>query len=448
MVSSENMQRITALISLVGLLAGGRFPAWGVPSSPLAEPTVPAKADRTAPTTKIEFERTPDPGPVRVHLGFEGLFQVADSIAGPWITLSNALSPLVESPTAPQRFYRTQFAPPASIFARTSVVSLTVAGPLQSHFQLAAAGSPDGIFPPVRKKPYFDGTLSLGSVTIPITLQVRGNSSLQECPFPKLKFKVSATNRTDTPFADAREVKIGTHCAEGGRGNIGRLRDERAAYREALAYEAMAALNFVSPRVRRAEIVYQDTSPTNSVPDGGWQVIRNAVLLDDVEVLAERLGGTVLTDAEVSALPAGALNEPLVTELQFLHALLGNWDYALGLDGAVYQNTDLIRLANRQLLPVAGDFDLASWVTGEVRPTYPRDYRPELPPLNRQVYYQLEQIQRRASNTAYQSASNRFVLGRAAIEARIQGAEIDEPGRTNALDHVTAFYEALSAIKP
>jgi hypothetical protein len=142
-------------------------------------------------------------------------------------------------------FYRSLEAD--SIFSESSVVEFSLSGPLQQHFALALAGMPDGIFPPERPKPCFDGVLTLSGRDVPVTIRVRGNSSLQECPFPKLKFKVSRADRGDTPFFDAREIKIGTHCAEGGRGSIGRLCEEAATFREALAYEVMERLGFVSP---------------------------------------------------------------------------------------------------------------------------------------------------------------------------------------------------------
>jgi hypothetical protein len=104
-------------------------------------------------------------------------------------------------------------------------VALITTGPFQRHFDLAFAGTPDGIFPPKREKPYFDGTLQMTGFDIPVSLRVRGNSSLQECPFPKLKFKVSREHRTGTPFFDARG-KTRHALRRGSHGNIGRLRDD------------------------------------------------------------------------------------------------------------------------------------------------------------------------------------------------------------------------------
>ena len=379
-----------------------------------------------------------------LKIAFTGTLQSAAAVTGPWTDVSEAANPYLPDPVENQRFYRTR--DPDSIFSSRSVVELTVTGPLQAHFDLAFAGTPDGIFPPVREKPYFDGMLTMTGFELPVTLRVRGNSSLQECPFAKLKFKVAREQRMGTPFFDAREIKIGTHCAEGGRGTIGRLRDETAAFREALAYETMELIGFLGPRVRRARIEYHDTTPTNGASEVGWEITRNAVILDDVEVVGERLGGRALDDEEVAALTDAGFDEQLIADLQFLHALLGNWDYALSADGRGLWNTEVIELGSGGLVPVAGDFDLASWVTEVVRVSAPHDYRPELPDVDRQAYYELEQIQQRVSEPLFSAASNRFVPLRAAIESQIEAAVIDEPGRTNALRHVTAFYDALAAV--
>ena len=66
-----------------------------------------------------------------------------------------------------------------------------------------------------------------------------------------------------------------------------------------------------------------------------------------------------LTDADFDA--------QLITDLQFFHTLLGNWDYKLATNGVGLWNTDVIELGDGDLVAVAGDFDLASWVTGVVR---------------------------------------------------------------------------------
>lgn len=383
----------------------------------------------------------------RPLIAFVGTLWSAESCGGPWTGITNADSPLAIETNAARRFYRAAGHGTNSFFSGQSVVALSLTGPLQAFFEKAYAGLPDGIFPPLREKPWFDATLRIPGHTVPVSLRVRGNSSLQECPFPKLKFKVSREPREGTPFADARELKIGTHCAEGGTGPIGRLREQTATFREALAYETMDLLDFLSPRVRRARVTYRDTTPaTNSSSVVGWEINRQALIFEDSELIATRLGGRVLADAELPALHATDFDLQLAVDLQFLHALLGNWDYSLGWDSRGVWNTEVIELTTgtkTNLIPVAGDFDLASFVTGYVRRMAPHNYHPELGDVEREALYATEQIQGRVPPANFAAAIRRFLPKRPFLETHIASATLDDTGRANALRHILAFYAAL-----
>lgn len=391
----------------------------------------------TAPTLRIEREGS------QTRLVFTGILESATTVQGPWTTVVGAVSPWVMDVSGGGgRFYRTRT---EGLFDARTVVDWTLKGPLQTHFELAFAGLPDGIIPPKREKPYFDGRMQMGDFDLPASLRVRGNSSLQECPFPKLKLKLSRENREGTPLASAREIKIGSHCAEGGRGPVGRLREQTATYREALAYEVMDVLGFLSPRVRRARIDYFDTSPANEEGTTGWHVQRQAMLVEDIEVVGERLGGRALSDEEITALRDAGFEDQLLVDLKCFHALLGNWDYSLAQSGDNLWNTDVVVLPGGKRVPVAGDFDLASWVTGEVRLMAPHDYRPDLDDLTREAYFELSEIRSQTTEAAFATSRTRFTERRSAMESWIAAADLDEPGRSNAVRHVTVFFEAMDA---
>ncbi|MBL9135160.1 MAG: hypothetical protein JNK85_04800 [Verrucomicrobiales bacterium] len=390
----------------------------------------------TAPSLEIHRE-----GP-RNRLVFTGILESATTLQGPWAPVVGATSPWwTESDAHGDQYFRSRT---EGLFDVRSVVDWFVQGPLQTHFELAFAGLPDGIFPPKREKPYFDGQVTMGEYDRPASLRVRGNSSLQECPFPKLKLKLSRQDRVGTPFATAREIKIGSHCAEGGQGPVGRLRDETATYREALAYEIMEVLGFLSPRVRRARIEYRDTSPAREGSTTGWQVRRQALLVEDIEVVGERLGGRALSDEEITALRDAGFEDQLLIDLRCFHALLGNWDYSVAQSGDNLWNTDVVELPGGKRVPVAGDFDLASWVTGEVRLMAPHDYRPDLEDLTRQAYFEVNEIRRQTDEAAFAMSQARFEERRSAMESWIATATLDEPGRSNAVRHVSVFFEALA----
>lgn len=383
-----------------------------------------------------------------LELTFTSTLWSAPDPTGPWSVLPQATSPHVVAPTPGSPVFYRAARMEAGVFEQDSVADWRLTGPFQTHFDLAFAGLPDGIFPPRREKPYFPGSFSLEASELPLTLRVRGNSSLQECPFPKLKLKVSSANRPGTPFEEAREIDIGTHCAEGGSGTVGRLRDERAAWREALAYEAMADLGFTTPRVRRARIEYHDTSAPDSEGRTGWTVRRQALLLEDIEVVAEHHSGRALDDEEIAKLENAGFDARLITGLRLFHALIGNWDYALSNNGRNLWNIEVIELPDGLLVPVAGDFDLASWVTGKQLREAPHDYRPDLPEAEREAMFRVESIRSSATQEVYASARGRFLEGRTALETRVNHAQVDEAGRTLAREHLRVFYLALEALQP
>ena len=68
------------------------------------------------------------------------------------------------------------------------------------------------------------------------------------------------------------------------------------------------------------------------------------------------------------------------------------------------------------------------------------------PELERRAFYELEQIRLQAGFDSYAAARDRFTAKRSAIETLVNGALIDEPGRSNCLHHVSAFYEAAAAV--
>ena len=380
----------------------------------------------------------------QVGIQFEGRLETASSIEGPWVELVSGESPFVIQPSESMAFFRVVSDSELGVFDSQDVTNLGLEGPFQKHFDLAFAGVPDGIFPPVREKPYFEGRLSYEGLELPVRMRVRGNSSLQECPFPKLKVKVSGKVREGTPFEDAREWKIGSHCAEGGQGNIGRLRHERATFREAVVYEAMQILGFLSPRVRRVHITYQDTSELGNPDQTGWSLTRMGFMFDHVEVLAEGLNGRALDDEEVAALSDAKFPPMLIAELQLFHALIGNWDYVLSVDGKGLWNTEVVEMPDKSLIPLAGDFDLSSWVTGTVRVMAPRDYLPALEDIERHFRFELDRIRTAFGVDMFSNATQRFLGLREALENRIALAEVDEEGREFMRQHVAMFYDLIA----
>ena len=111
-------------------------------------------ADGNNPTLAVTRDGT------RIQVTFTGTLDSAAVPTGPWIELTNATSPFLQNLDGIQRFYRARRPGVDSIFSSAAVVAWTITGPLQQHFELAFAGTPDGIFPPKRRSP-----ISMGGCT-------------------------------------------------------------------------------------------------------------------------------------------------------------------------------------------------------------------------------------------------------------------------------------------
>ena len=82
---------------------------------------------------------------------FTGKLEAAEQITGPWTEVTNAPSPYTDALDGGRRFYRARET--ADIFSGSTALNWTLTGPLQEHFGLAFAGTPDGINPPLRLTP-------------------------------------------------------------------------------------------------------------------------------------------------------------------------------------------------------------------------------------------------------------------------------------------------------
>jgi len=348
------------------------------------------------------------------------------------------------------------------VWDSTETIAFTVTGPFQTAFSAAYAGLPDGINPPVRVKDPFAGTLQYtgdaGPVVLQTTLKVRGNSSLQECAFPKLKVTVfDDAERAASIFYKAKRTKIGTHCddrADDDRGVIGRLRNQKATFREAFVYEVMRQLQLPTKWARPARITYVDTSPGTS--DVGWTVERDGFIFDNAKNVAKRHDALLRADEDPwTATQVQSVDRDQAAKLYFLQALFGNWDWRLAVDPATSEtgppwNVHVMTLSNGTHVPFAYDFDLSSAVTGEfVRESQlPTDLYPGEALLFRQAAYYLLPTKDEFTGTRRTQIAAFFVAAEATLRATLASYPMDADGRENMTAHLDAFYDVLAREYP
>ncbi|MFT3924069.1 MAG: hypothetical protein QM778_16155 [Myxococcales bacterium] len=336
-----------------------------------------------------------------------------------------------------------------------SAVGLSISGPLSDAFGAAFAGTPDGIIPPVRNKDPFAGGMAYinadKSARAPqVELAVRGNSSLQECVFPKLK--VSFDKRVDATsdlFYDTKKVKIGTHCGEEDsvNGTIGRLRNEKAAWREEVAYQLARALGITVMQTRPAVITYTDTSQTSSFES---PLTRKAFLLEHVDELARRLGATALKDPiDCGDNPDARPDATAVLRVKFFHALIGNWDWMLGPPEThgcgTLMNTEVLVHGDGSLTLVPADFDLAALVVGEVRNPDTNQVEPiEVENSAAAARAALETSLIGEDPGAVEQMKASFLAKQPELSAIVEASLMDASGKADALELLQGFFQALA----
>lgn len=193
-------------------------------------------------------------------------------------------------------------------------------------------------------------TDSAGSqVTVAGQVRVRGIWRLHHCQFPPLRLRLTKEAADKTIFDRERRPKIVPHC---------RNTDEYEQYvlHEYAIYRMHALVTPIALKSRLARITYVDSATAKPA------ATRAAILLEDEDNLAERLGGEVL---EIKGVPAHQLEPYDTFVMSLFQFMIGNTDWSVpGL-----HNITLIK-ADSALFPrhygLAYDWDF----TGLIRTRY------------------------------------------------------------------------------
>ncbi len=360
--------------------------------------------------------------------------------------------------------------------APQSVLSLTLEAPFDRLFARAKEGDPKTVFE--------RGTVTYAAedrstVRRAIEVRVRGQSSLSECPFPKLKITFtedvrgtvwSGLSRVEAGVAKPTKLKIGTHCGPPDlQTELHRVGGGAGPLREAFAYAALDVLGVPTHKVRLARITYvdravgpstpEDLGPTERTSGSPRTIVQSALLLEDDDTLVDRYGATeIFEEDDVDLRPSmAAIGSGHLARHMFGSNLLGNWDWSFehepGKDPL--HNVQLLRrdagtAGARLEVVVAYDLDLSSIVTGEldvgVESLLPPDYFAEESAIVRQAIL-FTQNTRAAESSFVDAGLERvaagFRLRHTAVNRLLDAWPFDERGRRLAKEHVDAFYRAL-----
>ncbi len=288
-----------------------------------------------------------------------------------------------------------------------------------------------------------DGTLTEANGPLPVEVSVRGHTSRREseCAFPKLKVR----------RPDGTTLKIGTHCGE-EVGNAltskyGRLPNERSPWREAATYQILDALGVPALRAKPARVTYV-------YPDAR-SVERNALLLEDEDEAAKRMGGTkVLEPAEFTT--AEQLFSPAdAATLAFGQAILGNFDWCVKFStNDTYRcdarmklwNVIAIQMPDGKARPVMQDFDISGMVTGShpwFKSVYNAGFVESGSAREIEVLGQVQRTRSLFPRAVLDVTRQRFIAKKGGAYRVLSEASLDGEGRAIIKDYLDAFFRAI-----
>lgn len=256
-------------------------------------------------------------------------------------------------------------------------------------------------------------------ISVPIQVRTRGTFRLKRstCAFPPLRLELSSPGTEGTPFQGQDKIKLVTHCRD-------RDSYEQNILEEYLAYRTYNLFTDISLRARLARITYLDPSGK------GKQVERMAVLLEDEDDMAARLGGMML---EVPAASASSFHQGQASLMYLFQFMIGNTDWSI----THFHNVRLMRIGS-EYFPVPYDFDWSGLVDAP--------YAGPNPVIAHLIDNVRERLYQGACNDAidYDALFARFRDSREAILAlpsSIQG--LSDRNQRSAVRYLTQFFEVL-----
>jgi hypothetical protein len=177
------------------------------------------------------------------------------------------------------------------------------------------------------------------SVARRVRLRTRGLYRLRECAFVPLRLRFAQDDVRGTMLDSLRRPKLVTHCEDNDEYEQNLLQ-EYAIYR---IYQLLTPVSF---QARLMRITYEDSAGQRR------PITRHAILAEDPERLATRLGATLLETRNVGFIQTNQQNAALVSVFQYF---IANTDWSLpGL-----HNIQLLRQGDEGVVMVPYDFDWA-----------------------------------------------------------------------------------------
>ncbi len=251
-----------------------------------------------------------------------------------------------------------------------------------------------------------------------IKLKARGFFRRNHCAFPPIKLKFEDCDHADLRKWD--EIKMVTLCRKGPA-------YEQYVLAEYVCYKIFNVLTDNSFRVRLAKVTYNDSEGKKKT-ETNW-----GFLIEDIDVLAERLGGEELEDVQVHTERTERDQMTLVSVFEYF---LGNTDWSVPAN----HNIKLVKLNDPSIpLPIAIPYDFD--YSGFVSTTY------AVPNDNLPIDNVRERLYRGYCRTEeeYQSVFNLFNEKREDIYEVINGFEyLDKRNKKRMNKYMDDFYQIIN----
>ena len=226
--------------------------------------------------------------------------------------------------------------PPAPLFATQEPLALTLVadlGRLRRDKEDKAPWRPVTI-----EYPGADGR----AVSVPAKARTRGIWRLKNCSFPPLRLNFAGATARGTVFERLDKPKMVNYCRD-TRGY------DQYVLQELQLYRAFALLTPMSHLTRLARVTYVDAATRKP------HTTRHAILLEEPEALARRVGGRVIDIKGAGARDLDQYHAALVGVFQYF---IGNSDWST----ASLHNAELVSDASLSIFLVPYDFDFAGAV--------------------------------------------------------------------------------------
>jgi len=180
------------------------------------------------------------------------------------------------------------------------------------------------------------------AIAVPVRVRTRGIYRRANCDVPPLRLRFDEKDVRSTLLDQLRRPKLVTHCRD-------RDDAEQLVLKEYAIYRVWRLISPYGFAARLVRVTYEDSAGRVR------PMTRYGIVTEDPERLAQRLGATILTRADVRI---GRINRPFTSLLGVFQYLIGNTDWAV----PMRHNVELLRTADSTLYAVPYDFDWSGMV--------------------------------------------------------------------------------------